>query len=290
MRTNEERLRDPLPGTGYQIHPVERLAAAVRHSRPLQNSLILWDLVRPWYERFLKVLMRPGLRRMINGTDLILLEHDLHGIPEVYEPAMWVALMDRLMPGDTVADVGAYIGLYSVAMANRVGAKGRVYAFEPDPESYSRLCRHIELNRLRDRVRTFPYAVGAETTLLRFAAGQGSESTVVQTSGPDAGRIESVHLDSVFAHERLDVLKIDVEGYEQHVLRGAVELLCDEARAPRAIFVEVHPLAWEAFGVTDRSLLTFLWQCGYRACDLTGEDMEAIDEYGVILAHRDVIQ
>jgi len=272
------------------MHAVERFASAVRHSRRLQNSLILWSLVRPWYERFLKVLMRPGLRRMINGTDLILLDHDLHGIPEVYEPTMWSALMDRLRPGDTAADVGAYIGLYSVAMANRVGANGRVYAFEPEPESYARLCRHIGMNGLRDRVRPFPCAVGAETTSLRFASGRGSESAVAPSSLPDATRVKSVCLDSVFAKQPIHLLKIDVEGYELHVIRGAAGLLNDARRAPRAVFVEVHPAAWEQFDVTDRSLLESLWQAGYRVSDLSGGEVSRITEHGVIVAQREANQ
>lgn len=272
------------------MHPVEKLAVAVRHSRLLEDSLSLWNLVRPWYQRFLRMLERPGLRRMINGTDLVLLTHDLYGIPEAYEPDMWAALMRRVRPGDVVADVGAFIGLYAVALANRVGAGGCVYAFEPDPVSFGRLCRHVTLNGLSDRVRTFPCAVGAESTHLSFAGGRGPESVVVPKALPGADRVESVHLDSMFASEQLDLLKIDVEGYEQHVLRGAAELLHDEERAPRAIFLEVHPFAWESFGVTDRSLLETLWQAGYRVSDLAGKDVRKIDEYGVIVAQRDAMQ
>lgn len=269
------------------MHPVEKFALAVRHSRLLKNSFRLWDLVRPRYRRFLEMLERPGLRRMINGTDLVLLSHDLHGIPEVYEPEMWSALMGKVRPGDVVADVGAFIGLYTVALANRVGVEGRVYAFEPDPVSFGRLCRHMTLNGLDDRVRTFPWAVGAESTLLGFASGRGLESTVIPDALPAVDRVKSVHLDSIFAGKQLDILKVDVEGYEQHVLRGACELMRDEERAPRAIFVEVHPFAWESFGVTDRCLLENLWQAGYRVTDLAGNDVSEIDQYGVILAQKD---
>lgn len=268
------------------MHPIERMAAAVRHSRGLENSLGLWNLVRPWYVRLLTLFERRGIRRLINGTDLVLLAHDLHGVPETYEPELWKALMAEVRHGDTVADVGAFIGLYTVALAKRVGAEGRVHAFEPDRASYGRLCQHIRMNGLSDRVRAYPSAVGAERTLLHFTGDRGSESTVATSASPDAGRVEAVCLDSVFVKEPVHLLKIDVEGYELHVIRGAAGLLNDADRAPRALFVEVHPASWEQFGVTDRALLESLWQVGYKVTDVAGNPVSEITEHGAILAQR----
>jgi FkbM family methyltransferase len=262
----------------------------MRHSRTFENSQGLWNLVRPWYVRVLTLFERRGIRRMINGTDLVLLAHDLHGVPETYEPDLWRALMAKVRRGDTVADVGAFIGLYTVALARRVGAEGRVHAFEPDRASYSRLCQHVQMNGVSDRVRAYPSAVGAESTHLRFAGNRGSESTVATSSAEGAEQVEAVCLDSVFAAEPVDLLKIDVEGYEVHVLRGAVRLLKDASRAPRTIFVEVHPTAWERFGVTDRSLLESLWQVGYKVFDLGGNDVSRIAEHGAIVAQKEPSQ
>lgn len=268
------------------MHSVERLAAAVRHLRVLEGSLGLWNWVRPWYRRLLGMVERRGLRRMINGTDLVFLAHDLHGISETYEPDMWAALMAEVRPGDVVVDVGAYIGLYAVALARRVGGKGRVYAFEPDSASYRRLCQHVHLNGVDDRVHIFPWAVGAESAFLHFAGGRGSESSVAVAAAPGAERVEAVRLDAALAGTRLDLIKIDVEGYELHVLRGAAGLLGDPACAPRSLFIEVHPFAWARFGLTDRSLLETLWGSGYRVCDLAGTEVDKIEKYGVIVARR----
>ena len=272
------------------MHPIERMAAAVRHSRGLENSLGLWNLVRPWYVRLLTLFERRGIRRLINGTDPVLLAHDLHGVPEIYEPELWESLMAEVRYGDTVADVGAFIGLYTVALAKRVGAEGRVHAFEPDRDSYGRLCRHIRMNGLTDRVSAYPSAVGAESTLLRFAGNRGSESAVATSCSPEDGRVEAVCLDSIFADEAVDVLKIDVEGYELHVLRGAAGLLRDSNRAPRTIFVEVHPASWDQFGVTDRSFLESLWQAGYTVSDLAGNAVSEIAQHGALVAHRESSQ
>jgi FkbM family methyltransferase len=223
---------------------------------------------------------------MINGSDLVLLSHDLYQVPETYEPDVWRTLMAEVRHGDTVADVGASIGLYTIALAKRVGAKGQVYSFEPDPESFGRLSRNVALNRVSEQVRVFSCAVGEENGFLDFGSGRGTESSVVPTPSQSASRVQSVRLDTVFADKRLDLLKIDVEGFEEKVLRGAADLLRDSQRAPRSVFVEVHPFAWDQFGVSDQSLLGFLAQAGYHVRDLLGNSVEQIADYGVIIARR----
>lgn len=268
------------------MHLLERLAVGVRHSHALEDSLGLWNLVRPWYVRFLAFFGRHGLGRMINGTDLVLVEHGLYGVPEIYEPEMWGMVMAEVRPGDIVADVGASIGLYTVALAKRVGPSGRVYSFEPDPESFGCLSRNVALNKVGYIVRSLPVAVGAEQGTLDFANGRGSESAVVPEPSEGSSRVQSVRLDHLFTNSGLDLLKIDVEGYEQQVLQGTAGLLRDPARRPRCIFIEVHPFAWERFGVTDRSLLETLWTAGYKVSDIDGNEVISIDQYGVIVARR----
>ncbi|MFZ0658613.1 MAG: FkbM family methyltransferase, partial [Candidatus Binataceae bacterium] len=97
-------------------------------------------------------------------------------------------------------------------------------------------------------------------------------------------RVPMVTLDSVFPDSRVNLLKIDVEGYEEPVLRGAHALLGDPARRPRAIFVEVHPFAWEALGTTSDSILDLLTGAGYRVESPDGVLVSRISEYGHIVA------
>ena len=89
-----------------------------------------------------------------------------------------------------------------------------------------------------------------------------------------------------FGRARLDILKIDVEGYEERVIAGAKGLLEDGHRGPRAIFIEVHPYAWQATGTTSRSLLGMLEDCNYQIQDLAGKPVERIEEYGEVIAYR----
>lgn len=231
----------------------------------------LWDGVRGPYELLLRRLGGRGLRRAVNGTDVILLAPECRNVLPVaarYEPELWRAFIGGLRQGDVVVDVGAFVGLYTVAAAKRVGPVGRVLAFEPDPANFLALCRHVRLNDVGDRVTAFQAAVGEADAEVLFQAGRGPESHVV-SSDTGAIRVPVVRLDSVLRDGAVNVLKIDVEGYELAVLEGCAGLLADSHRRPRAIYVELHPHGLGGSGESAR-LFELLAQSGYHVSDLGG--------------------
>ena len=268
------------------MHTLEKVGAAIRHSRWLEHADGLWSSVRPVYDALIPLLFRNGVERIINGSDRVRLLPRHRGVPEVYEPDVWHHLMQSVRPGDVVADVGAYIGLYTLAMGRRVRPGGRVIAFEPEPDTFVDLERHVALNSLSDVVEPYEAAVGVKDGLVAFAPGRGSESRVITDSGTLAEKlnVRAVRLDSHLGDGRLDILKIDVEGYEEAVLRGAERTLRDPRRRPRAIYIEVHPYAWSDQGTTSGSLLALLLGWGYGVFLLTGVPVEKIEQYGEILA------
>lgn len=269
------------------MKPLESLAIAIRRSPLLYKADFVWGRVRPLYQKSLKTISAGGLERMINGTDLVLLTPELYNYSETYEPEVWPYILGEIEPGDAIADVGASIGLYTVAMARRTGEKGIVYAFEPDPETVNFLQRNIRLNQIDARVRVWPAAVTDKPGFVQFVDGRGTESHIAAADAEHTRPVNAVTLDSVFASDRLDILKIDVEGFEEAVLKGGPGLLEDPRRAPRAIFVEVHPYAWPAFGASSESLLSLLATYGYEVYDLSGNPIDRIDAYGEIVARKD---
>ncbi|HTC23004.1 MAG TPA: FkbM family methyltransferase [Gemmatimonadales bacterium] len=126
----------------------------------------------------------------------------------------------RLRRGMTVWDVGANVGLYTLPSARAVGPTGRVYAFEPMPRNLGLLRRHLAMNRLSN-VEIYEVAVGDTGGTLRMAEGDSPS----EFHADPAGRwlVPAVTLDEWLAASGSpspDLVKIDVEGSDDAVLRG----------------------------------------------------------------------
>ena len=140
-----------------------------------------------------------------------------------YEPDA-VAVIDALVnPGDTCIDIGANVGALTMALARRVGATGRVYAFEPGPLTYPRLARTVSLNpSIRDYVEPLQLGVADRPGTLYWneEPGNPGNATLLESSGAP---VQVVTIDDYFAPrslQRLRFVKIDVEGMEYEVLAG----------------------------------------------------------------------
>lgn len=171
-----------------------------------------------------------------------------------------------LRPGMVVADVGAYCGFFTLLSACRVGPTGHVLAFEPQRDAYARLRRNVALNRL-ENVTSFPFGLSetsTEAVLLKAEPDNLGSATLHagslrQLDGSLAAeRVRLERFDDAFAtsrrNERLDLIKIDVEGHEFSVLGGAKRTL--ERHRPA---VACEYLAGDA------RVLRFMRTLGYRS-------------------------
>ena len=193
--------------------------------------------------------------------------------------------MSFAKPGARIADVGANIGIYALAWAKRVGEGGKVWAFEPDPKNLAILKRHVELNGTAKNTEIRGEALGSKEARLAFSlSGTMSSIQSIATKSGDVIEVQQTTLDNVLGSEKLDVLKIDVEGYEEEVLKGATKLLSDPSRKPAAIFIEIHPYAWKALGTTSDSLKLLVTNAGYRLEMMNGSEVGELDFWGEILA------
>lgn len=269
------------------MNAFEKIAKKIRHSKILHKTDWLWNLIRPLYNNFLSVTFYNGISRKINGTDEIRVSARFSNTPESYEPDVWAHIMSNIHPNDFVVDVGASIGLYAIAIGKKISSNGRVVAFEPNYITFKGLQGNVSLNKLKHCVQVFPYACGEKSGKSLFAC-KGSESQVLSTSSDalPSTTVKIVALSEFFKTEKIDVLKIDVEGYEEFVLRGAAQILSDNFRKPRLIYIEVHPYAWDALKVTGNSLLQLLKNYNYRVLDLKNVPVHKITEYGEIVAAK----
>jgi FkbM family methyltransferase len=150
------------------------------------------------------------------------------------------SLMDETESG-TVIDVGAHLGFYSLHVANRLGAKGRVVAIEPHPLRFGFLNENVALNRIVNVV-CLPYAVGdhsGSATLYDVDSSIGPHATDASLEPSRGTRFEVPlrTLDSICDEHHLDsviLVKIDVEGHEARVIDGMSQLI--QQQHPRIIF------------------------------------------------------
>jgi FkbM family methyltransferase len=148
-----------------------------------------------------------------------------------YEAAVLEEFAARVGPGAVVYDVGANVGLFSLLAAAR---GSRAIAFEPDARNRAFLERHLEINRMSDRVQIVAAAVGRSSGRARYEPDRSGLEGRVDPNGRE--EIEMVALDQLDLPDPT-VLKIDVEGAELDVLVGAVELL---RRSRPLVFLETH--------------------------------------------------
>lgn len=169
---------------------------------------------------------------------------DVIGMPiarfGVYEFAVSQLVRQYLRQGDVFVDVGANIGYYSVIAAAAVGTSGAVYAFEPSARVRARLERNIALNGMR-QIHARPEAVTAQSGFVRLIEPQGLGNdglAHVAIDGGDVGiEVRAVRLDELpeLAAPSPHLIKVDVEGGEPAVFRGAAALL-NRGDAPSILF------------------------------------------------------
>ena len=205
---------------------------------------------------------------------------------EIYESLQYDRHTDFIpQSGWTVFDVGANIGVFTVLQATR-GA--RVYSFEPNPESYSRLSRNVAANKLGGCVRLFPTALGGERGMgsLHVVGGGTTAGVVTRVrAGASASgvAVPIATLDEVVStlpELSIDLLKIDAEGSEVAILRGGERTLDHVQR----IVVEYHSrdLLRQVKGILARKGFTEEMIVDYYAEQVAvGQD-----EVGILYARR----
>jgi FkbM family methyltransferase len=177
-----------------------------------------------------------------------------------------------LGPGDTALDVGAHVGFFTMQMAAAVGPGGRVYAYEPLDSNADLLERSVAENQFGERVTIRRAAVGAASgsarlTFPRETLNTGGAYLLRDGSAPLEGNLTAivpvVALDELEIKRPVRFIKMDVEGAEPQVIRGAMRLLKDDRPA---ILSELHPVQLaRASGVSADEFLTQLRAIGYRA-------------------------
>jgi FkbM family methyltransferase len=210
--------------------------------------------------------------------------------PEAFQDLHFLAgLADE---GDTVVDVGANVGLFTLLSSRAVGHSGRVISFEPDPTTFRYLESNLQLNSMKN--------VQAHDVALSDVAGtglltQGTQDTMNRliTNESESGNaipVRAITLDSLQLDGTVRTLKVDAEGFDLHVLRGAAKTLPNIVN----IMVECSDRQLTSNGASSRALVELLLDSGFDVWRLSeqGNLMERVGNTyigygGNLLATRD---
>jgi FkbM family methyltransferase len=166
-------------------------------------------------------------------------------------------------PASHIVDVGANQGIYTLSISRQAGS-GKVFAFEPDPRLFAALKGNVERNRVQNVV-LFNAAAASRPSklLLRPGSLNRGDNRIVQSGNgsTDAIEVTAVPLDSVIPDHRVEVMKIDVQGFEFDVLRGALQII--QANPALLILFEFWPHGLRLSGASPEQLLKLLQETGF---------------------------
>jgi len=195
-----------------------------------------------------------------------------------FEPQESNFLFENVRESDICVDIGANVGFYTLGLAKRASA-GAVHCFEPVPLNYHVLALNVLTNGFSN-VAVNRCAVGDINGEVGFCiAEDGAFSSLVDTGRKaiiETAKTPIVKLDSYCSERnlpRIDILKVDVEGAEPAILRGAVDLLADPDRRPRLVMLELVASMLRQFGSTVREVEATMRNYGYEPFVLVKSDL-----------------
>jgi FkbM family methyltransferase len=189
-----------------------------------------------------------------------------------YEPEVTAAVTRHLRPGQCFVDIGASFGYFATLAGSIVGPTGHLIAFEPGPQNQSMLLLNLASNGIRGP-EVHQMALDAEEGFVLYSYS-GSNGFITPFGGDPAeltnrSLVRTSTLDAMLGDRPVDMIKIDVEGAEGRVLRGAEAVL---TRHHPTLLMEFSPPSLESTSqMSGRDVLTYLTGLGY-AVDLVGPE------------------
>lgn len=196
--------------------------------RKLAHSAPKWLISTP---------KKSGVIQLSNGLKLWIDPENDDGVERSlyytgsYETGTLEFIKNNLKKGECFVDVGANIGLMSLHAAKVIGSQGKVYSFEPHPNTVKILRFNVSLNSI-ENIDVLEKGVGSQSGNAiiydRWDVNRGGASLFSSNLEQEGFEIQVVTLDEVFGETKISMIKIDVEGFELEVLKGAERILSSE--------------------------------------------------------------
>jgi FkbM family methyltransferase len=224
----------------------------------------------PGLDKPTRVEVERGVNLLLDPGDMIGREILTAG---VWELEVWQSISDGLSAGAVFLDVGAHIGYYSLKASVRVGEGGKVISFEPNPRTLEQLRANIVASHAANVIVEPIAGTDSEQMLTLYdstSEGNSGASSLALTNADELRRgvlpsyaVRGRPIDQVVSElslQRVDVIKVDVEGAEYLVLRGLRETL---RRFHPKVVIEVVPFQLAAMNATAEDLVSLMKELGY---------------------------
>lgn len=190
----------------------------------------------------------------------------------IYEPFETELIKKEIKEGDIVLDLGANIGYYILILAKLVGKNGKVFAFEPDPDNFAILKKNIEINGYKN-VTLIQKAVSNKTgkeKLYLSKYNKGAQTIYDKDDNSEFIEVESIRLNDYFKNNnRVDFIKMDIEGAEDLAIRGMPLILKDNKNIK--ILTEFNPTALQYFSIRPEDYLKILTENSFTFFHIDAE-------------------
>jgi len=212
----------------------------------------------------------------VQGNKMFLDSKDslLFSIIGAYEPFETELVKKEIKKGDVVLDLGANIGYYTLIFAKLVGEKGKVFAFEPEPDNFALLKKNVEINGYKNVV-LVQKAVSNKTGKLKLylckdnTGGHSIHPFESPQDGNQSIEIEATRLDDYFKtyDGKIDFIKMDIQGAEKEAVQGMSSLLKKNKNVK--VVSEFWPSGLKQGGIEPEEYLELLTGFGFKLYEVS---------------------
>jgi len=198
-------------------------------------------------------------------------------------------LENNIREGNVVLDIGANIGFYTLIMAKLVGEKGKVYAFEADPTNFNILKKNVEVNGYKNIILVNKAILDCNKTIKFYVdKGNTAGNSLFKGNKQKYNEIESVKLEDYFPeNQKIDFIKIDIEGSEGRAIKGMTNLLDKNKKIK--IITEFYPKLLNGVGkevdLNAEDYLKFLRKKGFKLYDVDDKTKSL-----VLLSDKEILE
>jgi len=205
---------------------------------------------------------------------------------KIYEQETTIFLRNHLKKEQTVWDVGANIGYFSLEFARSVGSEGKVLSFEPHPEIFQVLQRNVRRNNYKN-ISLFNQACGSEpgqTKLFFSTENEGNHKIVENSNSNNFALTEVVSLSSFLGEYTPSLIKMDIEGAELLALQGLGQE--NLKKLATDFVIEYHPYEMSFFNIDGEEVLDFFMSSGYKFRNLAYPDSPIISKQEILKKYK----